>query len=71
MPQTITNKYFYQHQSISRIAAFLMSSYRRNRMSVFSKLFKSRGKPAAAWIEEGMVFDVLSESDNDKNGDYC
>jgi hypothetical protein len=48
-----------------------MSSYRRNRMSVFSKLFKSRGKPAAAWIEEGMVFDVLSESDNDKNGDYC
>lgn len=22
-------------------------------------------------IEEGMVFDVLSESDNDENGDYC
>ena len=22
-------------------------------------------------IEEGMVFDVLSEADNDENGDYC
>lgn len=22
-------------------------------------------------VEEGMVFDVLSESDNDENGDYC
>jgi hypothetical protein len=22
-------------------------------------------------LEEGMIFDVLSESDNDINGDYC
>ena len=27
--------------------------------------------PELSWIEEGMVFDVLLESDNDENGDYC
>jgi hypothetical protein len=27
--------------------------------------------PELSMIEEGMVFDVLSESDNDENGDYC
>ncbi|MCI6648280.1 MAG: hypothetical protein PUJ25_00845 [Lachnospiraceae bacterium] len=27
--------------------------------------------PELSMIEEGMVFDVLSESDNDGNGDYC
>lgn len=27
--------------------------------------------PGAFPIEEGMVFDALSESDNNENGDYC
>lgn len=27
--------------------------------------------PELSMIEEVMVFDVLSESDNDENGDYC